>query len=93
MATILLSVSGELPCQAALDVETEHEVLQSIIQRQLRKIVIIVSQRVKLLSEADTVLVLHKGRLQDKGSHSELLLRNELYKTMNEKQARENGNS
>lgn len=74
---------------AALDVETEHDVLQSIINRQKRKIVLIVSQRIKLLTETDTIFVLHKGRLQDSGSHSELLLRNNLYKTMNEKQARE----
>ena len=76
---------------AALDVETENEVLQAIIHQQRRKIVIIVSQRIKLLSEADTIFVLHKGRLQDKGTHAELLQRNELYMTMNEKQARESG--
>ena len=74
---------------AALDVETEHDVLQSIINRQKRKIVLIVSQRVKLLSETDRIFVFSKGKLQDTGTHSELLLRNNLYKTMNEKQARE----
>jgi ATP-binding cassette subfamily B protein len=77
---------------AALDVETEHVVLQSIVNLQKRKIVLIVSQRVKLLSETDKIFVLHKGRLQDMGTHSELLLRNDLYKTMSEKQARESNN-
>ncbi len=74
---------------AALDVETEHDVLQAIVNTEKRSLVLIVSQRVKLLSETDRIYILHKGRLQDMGTHSELLLRNELYQTMNEKQARE----
>ena len=76
---------------AALDVETEHEVLQSIIKQQNRKLVLIVSQRVKLLSETDRIFVLEKGKLKDQGTHNELLVRNELYQTMNNKQAMESG--
>ena len=74
---------------AALDVETEHEVLQSILNRQKRCIVLIVSQRIKLLSETEKIYILHKGRLQDMGTHNELLAINDLYRTMNKKQARE----
>ena len=76
---------------AALDVETEHEVLQSIIKQQNRKLVLIVSQRVKLLSETDRIFILEKGKLKDQGTHNELLVRNELYQTMNNKQAMESG--
>lgn len=76
---------------AALDVETEHEVLQSIIKQKTRKLVIIVSQRVKLLSETDRIFILERGRLQDEGTHNELLERNDLYQTMNNKQAMESG--
>lgn len=72
---------------AALDVETEHNVLQSIIHRQKRSLVLIVSQRVKLLSETGRICVLDKGELQDMGTHEELLQRNDFYRTMNEKQA------
>ncbi|MCL7488588.1 MAG: ABC transporter ATP-binding protein/permease [Desulfobulbaceae bacterium] len=74
---------------AALDVETEHQVLRSIVSRQDRNLILIVSQRVKLLSETDRIFILEKGRLQDSGIHGELLARNSLYRTMNEKQARE----
>ena len=75
---------------AALDVETEHEVLRSIINQQKRKLVLIVSQRVKLLSETDKIFILDKGRLQASGTHDELLIQNKLYITMHDKQAREN---
>jgi len=74
---------------AALDVETEHEVLRSIIDRGKRKLVIVVSQRVKLLSETDSIIVLDRGRIEDQGTHAELLERNRLYRLMNDKQARE----
>jgi len=76
---------------AALDVETEHEVLQTIIKQQNRKLVLIVSQRVKMLSETDRIFILEKGKLKDQGTHNELLARNELYQTMNNKQAMESG--
>lgn len=74
---------------AALDVETEHEVLQSIVHRHKRKLVLIVSQRVKLLSETDRIFILDKGRLQSSGTHDELLATNSLYRTMHDKQATE----
>jgi len=74
---------------AALDVETEHEVLRSVVDRGRRTLVVIVSQRIKLLSETDRIFVLEKGRIADQGTHSELLSRNRLYKIMHEKQAHE----
>jgi len=78
---------------AALDVETEHQVLNSIVNQEGRQLIVIVSQRVKLLSETDRIFILEKGGLMDSGSHAELLARNSLYRTMNEKQARESGGS
>lgn len=74
---------------AALDVETEHEVVRSIVNRQKRKLIVVVSQRVKLLSETDRIYILEKGRLLEQGSHAELLAQSTLYQTMHEKQARE----
>lgn len=77
---------------AALDVETEHEILRSLVGTRKRILILIVSQRVKLLSETDRIFILENGRLQDSGTHMELLSRNALYQTMNTKQAREADN-
>ena len=76
---------------AALDVETEHEVVRAIVSRQKRRLILVVSQRVKLLSETDRILVLDKGRMIEQGSHAELLAKSVLYRTMHKKQSRESG--
>lgn len=76
---------------AALDVETEHEVLRSLVGSRKRSLILIVSQRVKLLSETDRIFILERGRIQDSGTHAELLSKNDLYQAMNRKQARETG--
>ena len=74
---------------AALDVETEHAVLSSIGESLKGKLLIVVSQRIKVLSEADEIIILETGSIADKGSHDELLLRNEFYRIMHDKQARD----
>ncbi len=73
---------------AALDVETEHEVLKTILSGGKGKLVLLVSQRVKLLSETDEVIILEQGRVVDRGPHRELLGRNRLYQVMDAKQRR-----
>ncbi|MFZ5798148.1 MAG: ATP-binding cassette domain-containing protein, partial [Thermodesulfobacteriota bacterium] len=73
---------------AALDVETEHEVLGAIRTSGRRKLILIVSQRIKLLSETDEIIILEQGEVADRGGHQDLLLRNAFYQTMHAKQAR-----
>ncbi len=61
---------------SALDVDTEQRVFAGIQDRLLgdrQKIVLIVSHRLNLLSHADHIIVLDKGRLVDQGSHNQLL--------------------
>jgi len=76
---------------AALDVETEHEVLGTIGINEHRKLILIVSQRIKLLSETDEIIILEKGKISDRGRHAELLTSNVFYQTMHEKQSRDHG--
>ena len=71
---------------AALDVETEHEVLRTVTAIRQRKLVLIVSQRIKLLSETDEVIILENGRVGDRGKHEDLLARNQMYQVMHDKQ-------
>lgn len=74
---------------AALDVETEHQVLGAMRTSGKRKLILIVSQRIKLLSETDEIIILEQGEIADRGNHQELLARNGFYQTMHAKQARE----
>jgi len=74
---------------SALDVETEHAVLSALKLMLKDKTVVIVSQRIKLLSQTDMIIVLDKGCLIDKGVHEELLQRNDVYGFMQKKQLRE----
>ena len=74
---------------AALDVETENQVLGAIGLTGKRRLIVIVSQRIKLLSKTDLIIILENGSVQDRGRHDELLAGNALYRTMHEKQSRE----
>jgi ATP-binding cassette subfamily B protein len=74
---------------AALDVETEHEVLRAIGKTAGDTLIILVSQRIKVLSETDEILVFDDGRIIDRGRHGDLLTRSEFYGIMHEKQATE----
>lgn len=77
---------------SAVDVATEHEVFNGIKQHLAGKTVIIVSNRIKLLSMTDRITILNGGRVEQEGSHEELLAQNPLYRTMHEKQMKNDGN-
>jgi len=74
---------------AALDVETEHEVLSAIRRVSGDKLLLIVSQRIKILSETDEIIILEEGRIAARGVHNDLLDCSEFYSIMNEKQSHE----
>ncbi len=71
---------------SALDVETEYAVIVALRQGLRGKTVLIVSQRIKLLSETDEIVIMEQGTIVDRGGHAELFLRNALYRFMHEKQ-------
>ena len=76
---------------SALDVETEYAVIVALRQRLRGKTVLIVSQRIKLLSETDEIVIMEQGTIADRGGHEELFQRNALYRFMYEKQLHEPG--
>ncbi len=60
---------------------------ESLIQNALRtemasRTVLLVTHRVSTVRDADRILVLNQGRIEDVGSHDELVERNELYKRL-----------
>lgn len=73
---------------SAVDVETEQEVFDGLRHYFKDKTVIIISNRTKLLSMTDRIIVFADGRVENIGSHDELLQKNTLYLSMYKKQMR-----
>lgn len=71
---------------SAVDVSTEHDVFNGIKEHLRDKTVIIVSNRIKLLSMTDRITILKEGRVEIEGNHETLLKKSPLYQTMHEKQ-------
>ena len=76
---------------AAVDVSTEHQIFSSLKSRLEGKITLIVSNRIKLLSMTDHIIILEEGRIANTGNHQQLLQTSSLYQTMYEKQMRQDG--
>jgi ATP-binding cassette subfamily B protein len=73
---------------SAVDVATEHEVFAGLRQRFADKTVLIVSNRIKMLSLTDRIIIFEEGRIVSEGGHDALLATNSLYRSMYEKQMR-----
>ncbi|TKB25632.1 ABC transporter ATP-binding protein [Desulfopila sp. IMCC35006] len=71
---------------SAVDVATEHEVFAGLKRHFAGKTVLIVSNRIKLLSMTDRIIILADGAVQSEGSHEQLLQENSLYQSMYAKQ-------
>ena len=77
--------------EATASIDTETELL---IQDALRKLTagrtsILIAHRLQTIQEADRVLVLHHGRVQELGTHEELLAARGLYYTLHTLQFQE----
>ena len=74
---------------SAVDTSTEAQILSALRQRFIGKTVFIVSNRIKLLSMTDQILLLDQGKLLERATHERLLQTNEFYRTMYQKQMKD----
>jgi ABC-type transport system involved in Fe-S cluster assembly fused permease/ATPase subunit len=73
---------------AALDTETEQHIQEAFTRLAHGRTMLIIAHRLSTITHADQILVLHKGRIQERGTHEELLERNGHYSAMWKKQIR-----
>lgn len=76
-------------CLSAVDSVTEQNILRQLRSALADRTAVIVSHRVSALSLADHVIVLDEGRVEESGSHEELLRRGGLYAELHERQRME----
>lgn len=69
-----------------VDIESEDIIMDNIFLLAKKKIVIVISHRLECITKANEILVLADGRIQEKGSHRQLLEKQGLYATLYQEQ-------
>jgi ATP-binding cassette subfamily B protein len=69
---------------SAVDSETESFIQQGIKSLLKGRTSIIIAHRLSTIKAVDRILVLHKGKLVEEGTHEELIKRSSFYKRLHE---------
>ncbi len=64
---------------SALDADTESKILQNLKENNLFKICIICSHRISAIKDADEIIVIDDGKITERGTHQDLLLKRGWY--------------
>ena len=64
---------------SSVDTETELRVRAALERMITGRTSVLIAHRLSTIQRADTILVMHKGQLREKGSHQELLMQRGLY--------------
>jgi ATP-binding cassette, subfamily B, multidrug efflux pump len=67
---------------ANIDTETEEAIQDALSKMRQGRTTIAVAHRLSTIQDAEQILVLHQGRIAERGSHQELLLRKGIYHKM-----------
>ncbi len=76
---------------SAIDTATEAKIRQAFRNELPETTKIIIAQRITSVSDADKIVVLDDGKIEDVGTHEELLRNNVIYREIYESQQREVG--
>jgi subfamily B ATP-binding cassette protein MsbA len=67
---------------SALDTESEKLVQSALKKLMENRTSIVIAHRLSTIQEADQIIVLENGKIEEKGTHNELLVTNGLYKKL-----------
>lgn len=67
---------------SALDMETQSKLQESIKNRNDGASLIVIAQRISAVMDSDKIIVLDDGKISDIGTHKELLVKNEIYRSI-----------
>ena len=67
---------------SAVDTATDSQIRQALRRDVKGATKIIISQRVNSVLDADQIIIMNNGRIEDIGSHDELMSRNETYQSL-----------
>ena len=71
---------------ANIDTETEQLIQEALEKLMQNRTTIMVAHRLSTIQHADKIMVMHKGRIRETGTHQELLAQNGIYKKLYELQ-------
>lgn len=71
---------------SAVDTSTDAKIRRSFVEKLADTTTIIIAQRISSVCDADKIIVLNDGKIDDIGSHEQLLLRNEIYREVYDSQ-------
>lgn len=64
---------------SAVDASTERRILDGLADTRRGRTVVAATHRLSVTADADLILVLHQGKIQERGTHDELLAHGDLY--------------
>ena len=64
---------------SSVDTETEHLIQDALKVLLQGRTAIVIAHRLSTIQNVDEILVLHKGRMRERGTHQELLAERGLY--------------
>ena len=67
---------------SAVDTDTDHRIQLALKEKLGDMTTIIIAQRIASIKEADRIVIMNEGRIEDIGTHEELLERNEVYRDL-----------
>ena len=64
---------------SSIDTETEQRIQLALDRLLVGRTSVVIAHRLSTIQRADRILVLHKGRLREQGTHQELLAARGIY--------------